>query len=310
MPLSEQCLYWLPLVLLFTLLPVPAPASQLVQLAHSLEDAPDTMRSDFAWLALSEMVSIYTEQATRARLESRGTGRARDQARWAAAVDAYAAQIQVLANDFTPDTRVRITTGPGNDIYVYVDGRPVIVSGVIDGQQTAYEQRVLERFCMLYLCSELMQDSHVTETLPRPATAGADVHWSFSQHAGPACLTEDGLEFQFPDMSELRKRRRACGQVVADLSALAAAITRKIAAGVHIDWNSLAIQARSGDARHQVLLNREGATIQLALPGLVLTPELFRIVRPWLAAKAGGSSYRMVVLNAERLVEPLTATYE
>jgi hypothetical protein len=317
MPLSGKRRYLLSLVLLCVLLPGPAgfcaapgtaPASQLVRLARTLEDAPDPMRSDFAWLALSEMVDIYTEQAARARLESRGTGRARDQARWAASVDAYAAQMQALANGFTPDTRVRITAGPGNDVYVYVDGRPIIVTGVIDGQQAVYEQRVLERFCLLYLCPEVVPDSSVPAALP--ATAGADVLWSFSQHAGPACITDDGLEFQFRDLSEIIKRRRACEQVVADLTALAAAIARKIAAGVRVDWNSLVIQSRSGEARHRVLLNQEGATIQLALPALGLLPDLFRIMRPWLAAKAGGNSYRLVVLNAGRLVEPLTATYE
>jgi hypothetical protein len=318
MPLFEQRRYWLALALLFMLLPVSpgfsgatgtATESQLTRLARSLEDAPDPMRSDFAWLALSEMVDIYNEQAARARQESRGTGRARDQARWAAAVDAYAAQMQALASGFTPDTRVRITAGPGNDVYVYVDGRPIIVSGVIDGQQAAYEQRVVERFCMLYLCADLMQDAPEPDGLPA-ITAGADVQWSFSQNAGPACLTDDGLEFQFRDMSVLAKKRRACALVVADLAALAAAITRKIATGVRVDWNSLDINELPGEPRHRVLLNREGATLHLALPALLLTPDLFRIVRPWLAAKTGGISYRMVVLNAEHLLEPLMATYE
>lgn len=316
-PMPEQYRYWLPHALLIALLMAPvghdaavgaAPASPLVRLARSLQDAPDTMRSDFAWLALSEMVEFYNEQAARARLEARGTGRARDQARWAASVDTYAAKMQALADSFTPDSRVRITAGPGNDVYVYVDGHPVIVTGVIDGQQAAYEQRVLERFCLLYLCPELMQDATAPEALP--ASAGADVQWSFSQNAGPACITDDGLEFQFRDMTDLKKRRRACAQVVSDLNALAAAMTRKIAAGVHIDWNSLAIQATPGAAQQLVRLNGQGAKIELALPTLAQTPDLFRIVRPWLAAKTGGGSYRLVVVNAGRLLEPLTATYE
>jgi len=306
------------LALLCTLLPVPgvlsaaaaaAPASQLVWLARSLVDAPDPMRSDFAWLALSEMVGIYKEQAARARLESRGSARAPDQARWAAAVDAYAAQMQVLADSFTPDTRVRISAGPGNAVHVYVDGRPLIVTGVIDGQQSAYEQRVLERFCTLYLCAELLQQEvQLPET--QPSTTAAAVHWSFSQHAGPACLTDDGLEFQFRDTSELRKRRRACEQAVADLNLLVTAIRREMTAGVRIDWNSLVIKTHPRELRQRVLLNPEGATIELALPALGLMPDLFRVLRPWIAARSGGGSYRLVVLNAEYLIEPLTATYE
>jgi hypothetical protein len=320
MPAAEQRRYGLLLALLCTLLPVPgmpdaaagaAPATQLVRLAHSLVDAPDPMRSDFAWLALSEMVAIYTEQAARARLESRAGAQAYDRTRWAAAVEAYAAQMQALANGFTPDTRVRISVGAGNAVHVYVDGRPVIVTGVIDGQQAAYEQRVLERFCVLYLCAELLQQRQLAE--PRQATAAAAaaaVHWSFSQHAGPVCLTDDGLEFQFHDTSDLKRRRRACEQAVAELNVLAAAISRELAAGVRVDWNGLLIRELPGALRHQVRLNPEGATIELALPALALTPDLFRVLRPWLAARSAGSSYPLVVLNAEQLVAPLMASYE
>lgn len=279
---------------------------QLVRLARSLGDAPDPMRRDFAWLALNEMVSVYTEEAARARREARGTARARDQARWAAAVDAYAAKMTALAASMSAETQVRINIGPGNSVYVFMDGQPAIVTGVIGGQQAAYEQRVLERFCMLYLCAELLEEPQATG--PPETKSRSGVHWSFSQHAGPACVSDDGLELQFRDMSELKKKRRACDQIVADLNALAAAIGSKIAAGVRIDWNRLKITPRPDD-RQQVILNGEGASIHIPLHALVLTPDLFRILRPWLAARTAGNSYRQVVLNAEPLVEPLTATY-
>ena len=48
----------------------------------------------------------------------------------------------------------------------------------------------------------------------------------------------------------------------------------------------------------------------LALPALAQTPELFRRVRPWLAARVSGNHYRLVVLNVEALIAPLTLPVE
>lgn len=287
-----------------------APVTQLVRLAGSLRNAPDPVRMDFAWLAITEMVAIYKEEAVRARRESRHSGRARDGARWAAAVDAYAAEIREIADGLTTATPVGITIGAGNSVLVYVAGRPVSVTGAISGQQAIYEQRVIERFCALYSCDQLLEEFHLPAPESEPVDRDTSVHWSFSQHAGPACVTSDGLELQFRDMSDLRKKRLACERAVADLYALAVSIGRQKSSGTRIDWNGLVIDELPGGERHQVTLNAEGDSVRLELPALAQTPELFRRVRPWLAARVSGNHYRLVVLNVEPLIAPLTVPHE
>lgn len=279
----------------------------LVQIAMVVENSPLPMRRDFAWLAIAEMASMYTGEANRARLETRHTARARDTARWAASVDDYAARMKILADSITSATPVEITIGAGGSVNLYVGGEPVIVTGVFTGQQDAYEQRVIEQFCALYLCDRLLAEYELsvpdtTVTAIARNRKGNAAYWSFSQHAGPVCMTDDGLEFQFREMSGIKEKRAVCSQVVAELYALVHVLARKHKQGVMVDWGALEINPIAGSEGHQIVLNSSD-DIRIPMPGLAASKDLFRAVRPWLAARAKGQEFHLVVLNAGHLMQ-------
>jgi len=283
-----------------------ADPSLLVQIAVVVEDSPLPMRRDFAWLAMTEMASIYKAEANRARLEARHTARASDAARWAAAVEDYAAKMQAMADSITSTTPIEIIIGANSSINLYVDGEPVIVTGAISGQQGDYEQRVMEQFCVLYLCERLLADFN----LPVPETTAAitkkrssnAAYWSFSQYAGPVCMTDDGLEFQFREMSGMKQKRAACSRIVAELYDLVHALARMRDQGSMVDWRALQISPIADSEEHRVMLNTS-AEIRLSLPGLAASKDLLRIVRPWLAARVNGKEFHLVVLNAGDLLQ-------
>lgn len=283
----------------------PANPPLLVHIAVAVENSPLPMRRDFAWLALTEMVGMYTAEANRARLETRHTERARDAARWASSVDNFAARMKAVADAITSATAVEITIGADGSINLYVAGKPVIVTGVFGRQQAAYEQRVVEQFCVLYLCERLLAELDLpvpdTATITKKRSANA-AYWSFSQHAGPICMTDDGLEFQFRESSGLREKRAACSQIVSELYDLVDALARKRDLGSMVDWGALEIFPAADSDGHQVVLNR-GTEIRLSLPGLAASKELFRAVRPWLAARVNGEKFHLVVLNAWDLMQ-------
>jgi hypothetical protein len=274
----------------------------VVQLARELHDSPFPMRSDFAWLALTQMAEFYTGEAARARRELRHTSRAGDASSWAAAVEDYARKIAALANSITTETPIVINVDNTNNVFVYIDGQPVIITGAIGGQQSAYEQRVLERFCVLYVCEDLLPELEYSERdLPAVVTDTDEstAYWSFSQYTGPVCMTNDGLEFQFQQMSDMGEKRVACTRAVAELSELARAITLSIKQGVRVDWDALKILHAPGDEPQWVMLAAR-AEIRLPLPLLAENPELLGLVRPWLKARVRGDTYHLVVLHAER----------
>jgi hypothetical protein len=278
--------------------------SHIHRLAAALIDAPEAMRADFAVAAIAEMVADYNEEADRARREARSHAKDRDLGRWAVAVDAYAAELTAIANNVTPATPVRVAVGADNGISLDIDGKPVLVSSPRVSEQSAFERRVLDRFCNLYPCDDLSAEYRPPQ--PVAATTDTETYWSFSQQAGPACSTGDGLEFQFQDMTDLGQKRAACERIVTELNTLAAALAWNLSNGTRIDWNRLAIHALPGEEEHQVELAGDGSTIRLPLPALAATTKLFELVRPWLAAKVGGQpSYRLVVINADSLMAPL-----
>gem|GEM_PF-1124956 len=282
----------------------PAAAAAVVQLARGLQDSPLPMRTDFAWLAVTQMAEFYSAEAARARTETRNTARAHDVSQWAASVDNYAQKLAALAESITSETPISISVGADDTVQVYVGGQPVILTEAISGQQSVYEQQLLERFCVLYRCEDLLPDLE-RDGLASPSasaeTAAATVYWSFSQHAGPVCMTDDGLEFQFQQLSGLGEKRAACNRVVAELHELAQAIVREQQQGVRVNWDALQVLPGPADEPQRVLLAAR-VEIRLALPMLVESPKLLKIVRPWLSARTRGESYPLVVLNAGQLM--------
>ncbi len=277
---------------------------QIDRLAAALVDAPESMRADFAVAAIAEMIADYNAEADRARREARTHARDRDLKRWAVAVDTYAAELTAIAESVTPDTPVRVAIGAANGISLDIDGKPVLVGSPRVSEKSAFEQRILDRFCNRYPCGDLIAEYRPPQTVA--ATSDTRTYWSFSQQAGPSCSTGDGLEFQFQDMTDIGSKRKACDQIVKELNALGLAITTSLAEGSRIDWNRLAIHTLPGEEEQLVELTGDGSSIRLPLPALSRTTRLFELVRPWLAARvAGQSEYRLVLINAGSLMAPL-----
>ena len=299
------------LPLMFTALLQPAAAAEpypptlpqpdrFNRLAMALSEADAGVRVDFALIAVTEMVLAHREEADRARRDAHNSATGRNPARWARAVDAYAADLTAVVNGITTDTQVNIDIGPENNVALNIDGRPVMVNFPQTPQQAVFEQRVMERFCNRHPCENLIAEYQQTQPSNRyePATPV----WRFSQQGGPVCATADGLEFHFHDAGNLNRKRQACRRLVAELNTLAELIAENRAAGVRIDWNRLAIHRQWEKDQHLVEIDSAGGAIRVSLPALASAPQLLAQVRPWLAAKVEGIGFRQVVIDGDRVM--------
>lgn len=282
----------------------PVSAADVQDLTAYLRDAPDALRADFALAALTELVEVYSIEVARARAEPGGRSANPDLRRWVRAVEGMLDDLQGLLDTLTPETPVSVSTLHDGTVYLVVDGDPVLLSGPRPGENAALEHRVLQRFCSRNDCGELVDafDAQISRTY----TAGAQVSpvWRFGDAAGPVCATGDGLEFQFDDTQGLGEKRAACQRIVSELNVLAAALAEQVQAGIAPDWSRLAIRSTGSDSLQSVVVNAAGDTLLLPLPALAQTPEVFRLVLPWLAAKVDGRRYNLVVLHAGRFVTP------
>jgi hypothetical protein len=277
--------------------------SRFNRIAVAISKEPEPVRAEFALTAISEMTAAHTTEAELARLDARrGSGR-RDLLRWAGAVDTYAAELATIGEAITPETVVGISIGADGSVYLNIAGRPVMVGTPSARKQGEFEQRIIERFCAAYRCEDFVTDSDLK--VVRKQVQGQPPSWSFSQYAGPACSTVDGLELQFQSMQDLRRKREICTLLVAELNLLRAAINAEVGAGTRIDWNRLEIRGSPNDEQQQVILNGQGDMLYLAVPGLAEVPDFLRRALPWLASRVKGESYRLVLLNADLLVAPL-----
>ncbi len=276
--------------------------SRFNRIAVAISKEAEPVRAEFALTAISEMTAAYTTQADRARLDAR-TGKRRDLVRWASAVDAYAAELAAIGETLTPETVVEISIGPDNSVHLNVAGRPVMVGTPLAREQGEFEQRILERFCAAYRCEDFVDAPDLA--VVRKQVQGQPPSWSFSQYAGPSCSTADGLELQFRTMEDLRRKREICTRLVAELNLLLAAIAAETVAGVRIDWSRLEIRGNPSAEQQQVVLNGQGDSLSVAVPGLAEVPDFLRRALPWVASRAKGESYHLVLLNADTLVAPL-----
>ena len=278
------------------------PAYRLNDLAIAITDEPVTLRVDLARIALAELATIYDEEAERARRDVHRQGRKSGLMRWSRAVRDLALDYATLAESITLSTPVEVSIGPENSLYLTVDGRMVAVSSPRMNEQLEYEQRVIEQFCSLNRCEDLLNDPAILVKTTTPQPTGM-TRWAFSQHMGPVCETADGLQFQFRNLENLGRKRDTCARVVDELNTLSAAIARHTAVGTRVDWDQLIIAPQT-DGNDQVTLNLEGDFLRLPLPYLAEREQLLIVIRPWLAAKVRGTPYTLVVLHAGELLGP------
>lgn len=276
------------------------PTNRLNDLALAVANAHTMLRVDLAQIALTELAATYDDEALRARQDIRTRANKPGLGRWSAQVQSMAQDYRRLAESISQDTIIDINIGAENSLYLTIDGRLVAISSPRMNEQPAFEQSIITQFCTLNRCDELLDMPMAT-----PARTVADrtgtTRWSFSQNAGPVCEGSDGLQFQFNSMDNLGRKRDVCARTVAELDTLTAELANRLAFGVRIDWERIMIRSLPG-GEEQVTLNQEGDYIQQSLPTLAQRRDLFRLVRPWLAAKAKGTPYPLVVLNAGRLL--------
>lgn len=278
-----------------------APATRLNTLATRLNDAPAPLRADLARIALAELADVYNEEAERARHDHRHPASSRDLGGWTAGVQRLASDYESLAESIRPDTPIEMSIGPDNSLNLVVDGHLAVVSSPRMNQQIAFEQRIIQQFCALNTCADLVTDPAPVETLSA-RDISAKTQWQFSDRSGPSCASDDGLEFQFRNLGNMENKRAACADATTELHRLAAAIALQLELGVQVDWDALAIYQRPDPDEQKVVVNFNGSTLTLPVPLLAQRPELLRTVRPWLAANVRGEHFNLVLINAGDLL--------
>jgi len=277
--------------------------SRLAKLANNLVLSSDSERRDFASIVLVELSAVYEEELKRARQYVPRTEAARRKlSRWLYATGAFLIQLQGIYRTLDSGATVGLHVDKQQRLLLIIEGRPVVMSGPRIGQEKALEEHIVNNFCRIHECSQLLEAEHYTQPKQDFSDPGA---WVLGQKHRPRYETKDGLSFRFSNIANRMTKEQACLAFVIELRELVAALMEVRESGEQINWAVIKIESIPVGDDHRVILNERGDYLRLELPSLGKSSEFRQEFLPWVRSRTNGEKYHLNFLNAERLVNPI-----
>lgn len=253
------------------------------------------MRAEFALAGLAELYEVYSGEADLAKNQAQNQLDGGKLLGWSYSVYRYANEILGAIDAIEQRSEVTLVKVERDYVTVKVAGYSYILSHPRSDQQAAFEQRVLNQFCIIHDCSGLSQagNSPVRGTL---GTEKPSPVWQFREN-GAVCSMR-GMDLYFADMSRLAGARDLCTRFMGELLTLAGELIWQRQYSVEVDWGFMDISDTPDSPVHIVQLNAQGDAAMLTVPLLWSTPGLLTQLKPWLRATVNGEKVNKVLLKA------------
>jgi hypothetical protein len=287
------------------------PSQALQQLARYADAGPEYMRTDFAYVAIEEVIGAYEFEFE--RLSAHGQVSARElarQRRWAAALRVFLDGLYAARDALDAGAPVQILVAPPAPVQVLVGGNGVsLESPRIDAPQRL-DDAIVTAYCHHFGCDPALLDPALLDAMhsaPELAPSRAPVGggWSFGAGHASTYETVDGLGFMFADVRARAAKEQACLQVRAELLHLAAELAAQRRAGRSVDFDALRLESAAAAHEQYVVLTPRGPRLRMSLPALARAPGVVEVAREWLRAQAGGEGYRQLFPRADLLLAGL-----
>jgi len=280
-----------------------ANAPALQRFALYLQEGPEYMRMDFAYVAIGEVIAAYEFEFE--RLSAHGQVSARElarQRRWAASLRGFVDGLHVVREALEAGEPVRIVVSAPSPVQIVVGRRVVpLESPRIDKPQRLGDA-IVAAYCYEFGCDPQWLDGAVAApTIVRGSGGG----WSFAASQGSTYETVDGLGFMFPDLSARALKEQACRQVREELLHLAAELAAQHRAGRTVDFAALRLEQAGSLPEQHVVVTPVGPRLRMSLPTLARAPGVVEVAREWLRAQALGEGYRQLIPRADLLLAGL-----
>ncbi len=283
-----------------------APASsEFAYFADALAGAGYGERADFARVALDEVIASYEAVADDAAGPVRSISGKTDLRRWRAATRNFVDQLRDLRWRLDRGADVQLNFGADGILVMFIDRRPVLLSGPSAASSGLLQQTVMAQYCGFHECATGPAAATASPRVPNLSDANAvDAHWTFAQNRRPSFVTEAGFRFVFTSISDRATKERLSRQLSGELRQLAGALRTAAQSGRSLDWQQLRVLPRRNGSLEQVVFDQRGERFPLSLPLLARTPALWRETLPWLRAQVEGQDFPLTVRQAYLLVQP------
>lgn len=261
-------------------------ADAFPRLVRMVANADADAQQDFTWIALSELVASYEKVYTSSASEKSKKKKAREKlSSWRSGTQAYIAQLHRLMERFSGGVEIQIHVEKAGPPVIYIDDTPVIISGPEIGSGMQMERRIVDAYCAMYDCGDLVSSAGRNAATERVSSSAAG-GWTLQNSGSTSYRTADGLLFLFSELSGRDEKQQACNAIAAELRELSNGLRDAALAGHWIEWDSIEIQPQGDGRGERVKFNSAQEFLRLPLPLLAQSLPYTPAMLTWLKQRA------------------------
>ncbi|MDX1518771.1 MAG: hypothetical protein R3318_01520 [Gammaproteobacteria bacterium] len=278
--------------------------TRLFRLARQIQDQSGETLVEFVKTCLDVMAEVYHEEALDARRKSLENSKDRNKLiRWSRNSLAFANQMDALGKSLDLSSQVELYFETFGQLYILIDGKPVLVSSPVINQQKSLEQRIIDRVCRRMQC-----DLKLLETPDDEKVRDLWVYaqWDISENNRHVLKTRNGLNFVFADLEDKKLRQHVCLNIARDLNLVADSLLYAKEKGLFIDWGYMYLDVIPGSDKYELVINQFKDAIRLSLTAIPYLNDYPQVAIPWLQARIDFEEYEFNFENAALLVRELS----
>jgi len=271
----------------------PAQVPQISELARYLISAGEDQQWEFAAITLDVLLDAYTHELQTSAADRASTPARRAKlARWQRATQGLIAQLQGARTRLGQGAPFSLYVDLRHQVLIIVEGQAIVVSGPRSGTEKEISAPVVQHYCAFNDCS-FLQTEVAVEKETEPEVAG---NWALDQRMRPAYEIGDALRCEFDTLADRNRKAQLCSQLGIELQRLVEALRRAISQGHEIDWERLAISPPNTGSGSSVIVNEEGAYLQIELQLLSRAERHdWQNMLDWLKQRLDGNVVQLVI---------------
>ncbi|MCG8324750.1 MAG: hypothetical protein MI673_04470 [Thiotrichales bacterium] len=278
--------------------------TKLFRLARYIQTRPRDRLIQFVRISLDAMAGLYHGEALEARRKSASDDRDRDKLiRWSRNSLAFANQLEALNKSVTRNSNVELYFESFGELYLLINGKPVLISSPVINQQKDLEQRIIERVCGKMQCDSTWLEPPEDEKI---RSLWVYAQWEIEDKQQHVFKTKSGLNFIFDDLQDKKRRQHVCLNIARDLNLVADTLLDAKEKGLFIDWGYMYLNVIPGTEKYELIINQFKDAIRLSLTAIPYLNDYPQVAIPWLQARIEFRDHQFEFHNARQLVRELS----
>ena len=278
--------------------------SRLSVLTDEISNSSQFEIYEYIKIILTEMISIYEEEAERAREIAALAGDKDKQNklyRWSNNTLNYAYQLIDVYNGMDEYSDLQVYTDYNHDSYLLIDNYPVVVASPVLNEPNTLEERIIVSVCDRMYC-----DMERLDQLAEDRKKRIKIKAGWKVFEGQyVYYTGSGLQFVFSDVNNKKLKQKMCLKIALDLTLIVQTLSEIIKKGVFVDWGYIYLQEKAGSHLHELVINPFGDKILLPIKAIQYLNDFPETALPWIKERLTKARKEFYFHNADQYLKAI-----